>query len=155
MNEYSGVKKALRQFIIDKLGISGNQVFRYPVKPTEVGTYPIFVIRSAQTSKVSSDETGRTENQHRIVVGIMTRGNSMETISDELDSLLQSFDNAIVTYGVGGLDRTLASDSRWLEFTRIGENTEFDNAVEDEQGWVVFGATAGVRIREALPTTGG
>jgi len=150
MNQYKNVKVALRNFLMEKLSLTGEQVFRAPPKPTSITHYPAIIIRSAQTQKINED--GPIKNDHRILLGIMTRGRDPTVVSDELDDLLQSLDNAVSQYGARGLDANLAENSRWTEFTRANEPTDFNNVVQDDVGYVVYGVTAGIRIREVLPT---
>lgn len=154
MFEYKNVKRALAKFIETYLSIPGGQVFRAPPIITEITKYPAFIIRSANSTQVEIG--GLTGNEYTILVGIMTRGETSQIASDELDDLLQTLDTQIATQRQAGLDSTLATGgSRWHMFTRLGQPTDFDNAVQDDVGMVVYGVTATVKIQELMPLTTG
>lgn len=147
MSQYKNVKIALRKFLVENMGLDGSQIFRAPPKPTSITKFPAIIIRSATTTKIGE---GPIYNDHSIILGIMTRGGSSETISDEIDDLLALLDQKIHELGVTGLDQTLASPGRWNLFSRVDQQTQFDNIVEEDVGTVVYGARAGVLIREQL-----
>lgn len=151
MNEYKNVKIALRKFLMERLALNGNQVFRAPPEATSVNEFPAIIIRSATALK---EDVGATQNSYRLLLGLVTRAETAEAASDELDDLLKSLDNAIATYGVKGLDSTLANGGRWVQFTRLGQETVFDNPI-NELSWIVYGATAGVLVVEVTSQTQG
>ena len=149
MNEYKNVKIALRNFVMARLSLGGDQVFRAPPKATSITHYPAVIIRSATVAKIPINGDGPTVNQFNLVVGILTRAATSEAASDELDDLLQLLDTKIASPGVTGLDASLATGgSMWHNMTRIGQTTTFDNTIEDNVGMVVYGATVGVAILE-------
>lgn len=144
MNEYRLVKIALREYLMQYMNLAGNQVFRAPPRPTDVTQYPVIIVRSATASK--EDLAGGTGNTYNLVLGILTRAQTAEAASDELDDLLQQLDNVFATHGPESL--TAPTDARWFRLTRLGQQTTFDNAVQDDVGWIVYGATAGVQVVE-------
>lgn len=150
MNEYKKVKEVMRQFVLDHLGLGGNQVFRAPPRATDITDYPVVIIRSATSQKVPLG--GVEANNFTLLLGILTRGTTAEIASDELDGLLKTLDNKMVEVTWRGLDKSDMGDSRWTDFTRLGQTTTFDNAVEEDTGLVTYGATAAVLIQEATTT---
>ena len=150
MNEYRKVKEVMKQFVLDHLGLNGNQVFRAPPRATDITDYPVIIIRSATSQKVPVG--GVEANNFTLLLGILTRGATAEIASDELDDLLKLLDNQIVEVGEQGLDKEGMGGSRWSDFTRLGQTTTFDNAVEEDTGLVTYGATAAVLIQELTTT---
>ena len=153
MNEYRKAKQVMRQFCLDHLGLSGNQVSRAPPRATDITDYPVVIIRSATSTKVPLG--GVEANNFTLLLGILTRGATAEIASDELDDLLQSLDNKIAEQTWKALDKSGMGGSRWTDFTRLGQATTFDNAVEEDTGLVTYGATAAVLIQETTMTRGG
>lgn len=154
MFDYKNVKIALAKFIEQYVGISAGQIYRAPPVITDITAYPAVIIRSANSRQV--EVGGLTANEYSILIGLMTRGSTSQVASDELDDLLQTLDSQIATQRQAGLDALLAtSGSRWHMFTRLDQQTDFDNAVQDDVGMVVYGVTATVRIQELMPLTTG
>jgi hypothetical protein len=152
-NNYKNVKIALKRFLVANVGLDDSQVFRAPPDPDEISKFPVIVIRSATALKTGE---GALYNDFQILLGVMTRGQgNTEVVSDELDDLLQLLDTKIEELGAKGLDASLAGTGRWSLFTRVDQQTQFDNIIEDDSGWVVYGARAGVLIREQLPVMSG
>ena len=154
MNEYKESKVVLKKFLQEKMSLADGQVFRAPPKVTDINLYPIIVIRSATSRKTVAD-SGFTKNDYNILVGIYTRAETSLDASDELDGMIKQLDNAVKTYGAAGLDATNLIDSRWEDFTRLEENTTYADSVADDLGWVVYGVSLGVRIREAMSSMTG
>jgi len=100
-NNYKGVKQALKAFLIARVNtgtpLADDQVFRAPPIPTEIMRYPIAIIRSATSQKTTIGEYGVGKNKYSLLVAFVTRGNTSQAASDELDDFLQVFDNAIAT----------------------------------------------------------
>ena len=146
-NNYKGVKIALHDFIVARVGIPDAQVYRAPPLPTEIMQYPIAILRSATSQKVTIGEYGVGKNRYSLLVAFMTRATVSQTASDELDDFLQVFDNAIATYGARDLN---SAYGQWHLMTRLDQATTFDNPIQDDVGWITYGATAGVLIEEKL-----
>lgn len=155
MNEYKQVKIALRDFLVSALGFSDEQVFRAPPKPTDINVYPIVIIRSATARKIMLNSNGPSLNEFQLMLGVMTRAQTSLEASDELDDLLKLLDTQIASQGVSGLSSSGLTDSRWYNFTRLDQQTSFDNAVQEDVGWIVYGATVGVAIAELTPALSG
>lgn len=154
MFDYKNVKVALADFIQQYVGIPAGQIYRAPPIITDITAYPAVIIRSANSRQV--DVGGITANEYSILIGLMTRGATSQIASDELDDLLQVLDTQIATQRQYGLSAALATNgSRWHTFTRLEQQTDFDNAVQDDVGMVVYGVTATVRIQELMPLTTG
>ncbi len=148
--EYALVKRALKEYLMSKLNLNGNQVYTAPPKQTDIAEYPAVIIRSATAVHQMVGDDGPTKVVYTLLVGITTKAETSQGASDDLDALLKALDTAIAVSGLQGFPSTGLTNSRWAGITRLNQQTQFDNALVD-QGWVVYGVTAGVEIQEQTP----
>lgn len=151
MFEYSGVKQALKEWLVTRLPtwFADSQVFVYRPRLEEMSVVPAAIITSARA-------VPRTPStvviDYIIQIGLVTRGPDARRASAQLDELLKDFDNAWIAATPEVTKGLNLAYGEWVEATQLGPGfqTVFDPEWDDRHGIVTYMAVKTVRITERI-----
>lgn len=143
--EYAGVKQALKRWAIASLPqwFNDHRVWTYSPRLQELSEFPALIVRAARSVPTVP---GAIQVDYTLDVGLVTRNASSKAASEQLDALLKDFDTAWADES-NVLDSSLGN---WARRTQEGLPTEFDPAIEDAFGLIVYVASKQIRITERV-----